>query len=58
MNLTKPELARMMIERFLVAGHRIGWVAGDEVYGGNPNYGRLLRNAARATSSRWAARAK
>ncbi|MFJ8141448.1 IS701 family transposase [Streptomyces sp. NPDC096013] len=33
---TKPELARRMIERFLVAGHRVGWVAGDEVYGGNP----------------------
>jgi hypothetical protein len=26
----------MMIERFLDAGHRIGWVTGDEVYGGNP----------------------
>jgi SRSO17 transposase len=25
-----------MIERFLDAGHRIGWVTGDEVYGGNP----------------------
>jgi SRSO17 transposase len=33
---TKPELARVMIERFLNAGHRIGWVTGDEVYGGNP----------------------
>jgi SRSO17 transposase len=33
---TKPELARMMIERCLDAGHRIGWVTGDEVYGGNP----------------------
>ncbi|MFD7447066.1 IS701 family transposase [Streptomyces sp. NPDC059909] len=33
---TKPELARTMIERFLDAGHRVGWVAGDEVYGGNP----------------------
>ncbi|MFD6918443.1 IS701 family transposase [Streptomyces virginiae] len=33
---TKPELARVMIERFLNAGHRVGWVAGDEVYGGNP----------------------
>ncbi|CAM5390026.1 hypothetical protein SHIRM173S_06360 [Streptomyces hirsutus] len=25
-----------MIGRFLNAGHRVGWVAGDEVYGGNP----------------------
>ncbi|WP_405911295.1 IS701 family transposase [Streptomyces sp. NBC_00828] len=33
---TKPELARVMIERFLDAGHSIGWVTGDEVYGGNP----------------------
>ncbi|QIQ04491.1 IS701 family transposase [Streptomyces liangshanensis] len=32
----KPELARTMIERFLDAGHDIGWVTGDEVYGGNP----------------------
>ncbi|MBK3574964.1 IS701 family transposase [Streptomyces sp. MBT65] len=33
---TKPELARRMIERFLDAGHHVGWVTGDEVYGGNP----------------------
>jgi SRSO17 transposase len=33
---TKPELARRMIERFVDAGHRVGWVTGDEVYGGNP----------------------
>ncbi|MBT2444570.1 IS701 family transposase [Streptomyces sp. ISL-36] len=33
---TKPELARKMIERFLDAGHHVGWVTGDEVYGGNP----------------------
>ncbi|GAA1898109.1 IS701 family transposase [Streptomyces sodiiphilus] len=33
---TKPELARVMIERFLDAGHQVGWVTGDEVYGGNP----------------------
>lgn len=33
---TKPDLARTMIERFLDAGHRVGWVTGDEVYGGNP----------------------
>lgn len=28
---TKPELARVVIERFLDAGHRVGWGAGDEV---------------------------
>ncbi|EFL27690.1 LOW QUALITY PROTEIN: putative transposase, partial [Streptomyces himastatinicus ATCC 53653] len=33
---TKPELATRMITRFLDAGHHISWVAGDEVYGGNP----------------------
>lgn len=33
---TKPELARTMIERFLDAVHHVGWVTGDEVYGGNP----------------------
>src|SRR5260221_7031634 len=33
---TKPELARRMIERAAVAGVPFGWVAGDEVYGGNP----------------------
>ncbi|TSB32014.1 IS701 family transposase [Streptomyces benahoarensis] len=32
----KPELAARMIGRFLDAGHRAGWVAADEVYGGNP----------------------
>ncbi len=33
---TKPELATRMITRFLDAGHHAPWVAGDEVYGGNP----------------------
>ncbi|MGW7354082.1 IS701 family transposase [Streptomyces sp. NPDC054784] len=32
---TKPELAARMVGRFLEAGHRAPWVAGDEVYGGN-----------------------
>uniref|UniRef100_UPI0038991EFD IS701 family transposase n=1 Tax=Actinacidiphila yanglinensis TaxID=310779 RepID=UPI0038991EFD len=32
---TKPELAARMVARFLDAGHRAAWVAGDEVYGGN-----------------------
>ena len=33
---TKPELAARMVTRFLDAGHLAPWVAGDEVYGGNP----------------------
>ncbi|GAA2459862.1 hypothetical protein GCM10010405_50130 [Streptomyces macrosporus] len=32
---TEPEPAARMIGRFLDAGHHVGWVAGDEVYGGN-----------------------
>jgi SRSO17 transposase len=33
---TKPELARKMIERAVTAEVPFAWVAGDEVYGGNP----------------------
>jgi SRSO17 transposase len=33
---TKPELARTMIERAVKAEVPFAWVAGDEVYGGNP----------------------
>jgi SRSO17 transposase len=33
---TKPELAWTMIERAVRAGIPFSWVAGDEVYGGNP----------------------
>lgn len=33
---TKPELATHMVAWFLDAGHQATWVAGDEVYGGNP----------------------
>jgi SRSO17 transposase len=33
---TKPRLARKMIERAVTAGVPFAWVAGDEVYGGNP----------------------
>ncbi len=33
---TEPEPAARMTVRFLDAGHRMGWVTGDEVYGGNP----------------------
>ncbi|MGW2056059.1 transposase [Streptomyces sp. NPDC001840] len=28
--VTKPELAQVMIERFLDTGHRVGWVTGGE----------------------------
>jgi SRSO17 transposase len=33
---TKPALARQMIDRALDAGVAAGWIAGDEVYGGDP----------------------
>jgi SRSO17 transposase len=33
---TKPELARVMLERTLEAGVPAGWVTADEVYGGSP----------------------
>jgi SRSO17 transposase len=33
---TKPELAQKMIGRAVKAGVPFSWVAGDEVYGGNP----------------------
>jgi SRSO17 transposase len=39
---TKPELAARMVARFLDAGHRAAWVAGDEVYGGNPKLRAVL----------------
>lgn len=39
---TKPELAARMVARFLDAGQRAGWVAGDEVYGGNPKLRTVL----------------
>ncbi|MFG2320293.1 IS701 family transposase [Streptomyces tendae] len=39
---TKPELASRMIGRFLDAGHRVDWVTGDEVYGGNSRLRTVL----------------
>jgi SRSO17 transposase len=33
---TKPQLARVMLERALDAGVPAAWVTADEVYGGNP----------------------
>jgi hypothetical protein len=40
---TKPELAARMIGRFLDTEHRVSWVAGDEVYGGNPKLRSALQ---------------
>jgi SRSO17 transposase len=43
---TKPELAWTMIERAVKAGIPFSWVAGDEVYGGNPGLrGKLEEHA-------------
>lgn len=39
---TKPELAARMVARFLAGGRRAAWVAGDEVYGGNPKLRTML----------------
>ena len=39
---TKPELARRMIGRAVTAGVPFSWVAGDEVYGGNPKLRQWL----------------
>ncbi|MBZ4322970.1 IS701 family transposase [Streptomyces huiliensis] len=33
---TKTQLAAVMLKRFWASGHSVGWVTGDEVYGGNP----------------------
>jgi SRSO17 transposase len=41
---TKPRLARQMIERAVTAGVPFGWVAGDEVYGGNPGLREWLES--------------
>ena len=34
---TKPQLARLMLERAVESGVPFGWVAGDEVYGNDRN---------------------
>jgi hypothetical protein len=44
-----------MIGRFLDAGPRVGWVAGDEVYGGNPKLRAALEEGESATSLPWRA---
>jgi SRSO17 transposase len=48
---TKPQLAQKMIARAMTAEVPFAWVAGDEVYGGNPGLrswleeeGHLLRD--------------
>jgi DDE superfamily endonuclease len=43
---TKPELARVMLERALAAGVPASWVAADEVYGGNPRLRAWLETRA------------
>jgi SRSO17 transposase len=39
---TKPQLARVMLERALDAGVPAGWVTADEAYGGDPSLRRWL----------------
>jgi SRSO17 transposase len=41
---TKPQLARVMLERALDAGVPAGWVTADEVYGGDPTLRRFLED--------------
>ncbi len=41
---TKPQLAEKMIARAVAAGVPFGWVAGDEVYGGNPGLREWLED--------------
>jgi SRSO17 transposase len=41
---TKPQLARVMVERALNAGVPASWVTADEVYGGDPTLRRFLED--------------
>ena len=41
---TKPQLARVMLQRALDAGVPAGWVTADEVYGGDPTLRRFLED--------------
>jgi SRSO17 transposase len=41
---TKPQLARVMLQRALDAGVPAGWVTADEVYGGDPALRRFLED--------------
>ena len=42
---TKPQLARLMLERAVEAGVPFRWVTGDEVYGSDRNLRRWLEGA-------------
>jgi SRSO17 transposase len=41
---TKPQLARVLLERALDAGVSVSWVTADEVYGGDPALRRWLED--------------
>jgi SRSO17 transposase len=41
---TKPALAKVMLERTVAAGVRARWLAGDEVYGADPELRRWCRS--------------
>ncbi len=43
--LTKPQVARMMLERALESGVPFGWATGDEVYGNSRNLRLWLEGA-------------
>ena len=59
---TKPQLARVMLQRALDAGVPAGWVTADEAYGGDPALRRWLEDrglsyvlAVKCTEPRWPA---
>jgi SRSO17 transposase len=50
---TKPALAQNMIGRAVKAGVPFSWVAGDEVYGGNPGLRGYLEGERMGLSDFW-----
>jgi SRSO17 transposase len=52
---TRPQLARTMIERAVMAGIPFGWVAGDEVYGATRGCADGWRRSRSATCWPWPA---